>query len=98
MCIRDRATRDAVEIEIALQYNDSYSETVFSFANNINTVDGGSHLSGFRTALTRTINAIGQSLGPVSYTHLFAKVTGRVKFTDHGNRGRYASVEPVATE
>jgi DNA gyrase subunit B len=57
------ATRDAVEIEIALQYNDSYSETVFSFANNINTVDGGTHLSGFRTALTRTINAIGQSLG-----------------------------------
>jgi DNA gyrase subunit B len=57
------ATRDNVEIEIALQYNDSYSETVFSFANNINTVDGGSHLSGFRTSLTRTINAIGQSLG-----------------------------------
>jgi DNA gyrase subunit B len=57
------ATRDNVEIEIALQYNDSYSETVFSFANNINTVDGGSHLSGFRSALTRTINAIGQSLG-----------------------------------
>jgi DNA gyrase subunit B len=52
-----------VVIEIALQYNDNYSETVFSFANNINTVDGGSHLSGFRTALTRTINAIGQSLG-----------------------------------
>ena len=57
------ATRDAVELEIALQYNDSYSETVFSFANNINTVDGGSHLSGFRTALTRTINAVGQQLG-----------------------------------
>ncbi len=57
------ASRDNVEIEIALQYNDSYSETVFSFANNINTVDGGSHLSGFRTALTRTVNAIGQSLG-----------------------------------
>ena len=57
------AMRDNVEIEIALQYNDSYSETVFSFANNINTVDGGSHLSGFRTALTRTINAIGQQLG-----------------------------------
>jgi DNA gyrase subunit B len=50
-------------LEIALQYNDSYSETVFSFANNINTVDGGTHLSGFRTALTRTINAIGQSMG-----------------------------------
>ena len=57
------ASRDNVEIEIALQYNDSYSETVFSFANNINTVDGGSHLSGFRTSLTRTINAIGTSLG-----------------------------------
>jgi DNA gyrase subunit B len=57
------AMRDGVEIEIALQYNDSYSETVFSFANNINTVDGGTHLSGFRTSLTRTINAIGQQLG-----------------------------------
>jgi len=52
-----------VVMEIALQYNDAYSETVFSFANNINTVDGGSHLSGFRSALTRTINAIGQSMG-----------------------------------
>jgi len=57
------APRDGIEIDIALQYNDSYTESVFSFANNINTVDGGSHLSGFRTALTRTINAIGQSLG-----------------------------------
>jgi len=57
------ASRSGIELEIALQYNDSYSETVFSFANNINTVDGGTHLSGFRTALTRTINAIGQQLG-----------------------------------
>ncbi len=57
------ALRDGVEMDIALQYNDSYSDTVFSFANNINTVDGGSHLSGFRTSLTRTINAVGQSLG-----------------------------------
>jgi DNA gyrase subunit B len=57
------ANRDGVEIELALQYNDSYSETVFSFANNINNVDGGTHLSGFRTALTRTINVIGQQLG-----------------------------------
>jgi DNA gyrase subunit B len=57
------AERDGVAMEIALQYNDGYSETVFSFANNINTVDGGTHLSGFRTALTRTINYAGQQLG-----------------------------------
>ncbi len=57
------ADRDEVAMEIALQYNDGYSETVFSFANNINTVDGGSHLSGFRTSLTRTVNAAGQALG-----------------------------------
>jgi DNA gyrase subunit B len=49
--------------EVALQYNDGYSENVFSFANNINTVDGGSHLSGFRSALTRTINFYGQQAG-----------------------------------
>jgi DNA gyrase subunit B len=57
------AERDEVAMEIALQYNDGYSETVFSFANNINTVDGGSHLSGFRTSLTRTVNYAGQQLG-----------------------------------
>jgi DNA gyrase subunit B len=57
------AERDGVEMEIGLQYNDGYSETVFSFANNINTVDGGSHLSGFRTSLTRTINYAGQQMG-----------------------------------
>ncbi len=52
-----------VVMEISLQYNDAYTENVFSFANNINTVDGGTHLSGFRTALTRTINVAGQQLG-----------------------------------
>lgn len=45
-----------VQIEIALQHNDSYTENIFSFANNINTKEGGTHLSGFRTALTRTVN------------------------------------------
>ncbi len=50
-----KQTREAVEVEIAMQYNDSYAENVFSFANNIDTVDGGSHLSGFRRGLTRTI-------------------------------------------
>src|SRR5438876_907400 len=57
------AERDGVAMEIALQYNDGYSESVFSFANNINTVDGGTHLSGFRMALTRTINYAGQQMG-----------------------------------
>jgi DNA gyrase subunit B len=57
------AERDSIAMEIGLQYNDAYSETVFSFANNINTVDGGTHLSGFRTSLTRTINYAGQQMG-----------------------------------
>ncbi len=49
--------RGGIVAEIALQYNDSYQETIFSFANSINTTEGGTHLSGFRAALTRTINA-----------------------------------------
>jgi DNA gyrase subunit B len=57
------AEKDGVVMEIGLQYNDGYSESVFSFANNINTVDGGTHLSGFRTSLTRTINYAGQQMG-----------------------------------
>src|SRR6266542_3522854 len=61
--IHAEAERDHVNVEFALQYNDGYAENVFSFANNINTVDGGTHLSGFRSALTRTINAFGQQAG-----------------------------------
>ncbi len=53
-------TIDKTIIEIAVQYNDSYSEVVYSFANGINTIDGGSHVTGFRTALTRTLNEYGR--------------------------------------
>ena len=49
--------RDEVVVEIAMQYSDAFNETIFSFANNINTIEGGTHLSGFRSALTRTVNA-----------------------------------------
>jgi DNA gyrase subunit B len=55
--------RQDVEMEIAIQYNDSYAENVFAFANTINTVDGGTHLSGFRSALTRTINNYANAVG-----------------------------------
>lgn len=47
---------DSSSIEVALQYNDGYTESVYAFANNINTIDGGTHLTGFRSGLTRTIN------------------------------------------
>ncbi|MDX1961537.1 MAG: DNA gyrase subunit B [Pirellulales bacterium] len=52
--------QDDVEVEVALQYTNEYTENVHSFVNNINTIEGGTHLVGFRTALTRTINAYGK--------------------------------------
>ncbi len=61
------------EVEVAVQYNDSYSETVFSFANNINTEEGGAHLDGFKNALTKLINDAGKKLGVLKNDD---KVTG----------------------
>ena len=55
--------RDEIEVEVALQYNDGYQESVFSFANNINTREGGTHLTGFRAALTSTIANYAQANG-----------------------------------
>ena len=60
---REATAADPLAIEVAIQYNDGYNEIVHSFANNINTVDGGTHLTGFRAALTRTINNYGKSAG-----------------------------------
>ncbi len=54
---------DDISIDIAMQYNDAYDEKVYTFANNINTIDGGTHLSGFRGALTRTVNNYAKTSG-----------------------------------
>ena len=68
--------RGQVDMEIALQYNDSYAENIFSFANTINTVDGGSHLAGFRSALTRTINNYASSQGMLKEQKDEISITG----------------------
>ena len=58
--------KESVDVEVALQYTNSYSESVFSFANNINTKEGGTHLSGLRAALTRSINEITKKLANIN--------------------------------
>ncbi|MFS0725111.1 DNA topoisomerase (ATP-hydrolyzing) subunit B [Paenibacillus sp. 1P07SE] len=58
-------TRDHIQVEIALQYNDSYTESIYSFANNINTHEGGTHESGFKSALTRIINDYARKSGMI---------------------------------
>jgi DNA gyrase subunit B len=57
------ATREDVEVQCAIQYNETYTETLFTFVNNINTHEGGTHLSGFKSALTRTLNAYANDKG-----------------------------------
>jgi DNA gyrase subunit B len=56
---------NGTHVEAALQYNDGYAESVFSFANNVNTVDGGTHLTGFRSGVTRTLNTFAAKLGQI---------------------------------
>lgn len=58
-----QGSKDGISIEVALQYNDTYQEQVYSFANNINTIEGGTHLIGFRTALTRVVNNYASQAG-----------------------------------
>lgn len=68
--------KDGSFIECAIQYNDTYSETVFSYCNNINTFEGGTHLSGFRAALTRTINQYANSKGLLKNGKIQLNLTG----------------------
>jgi DNA gyrase subunit B len=70
-----RAARGTTSVEVSLQYNDTYAETLFSFANNIRTVEGGTHLVGFKAALTRTLNNYATKNG------LFGKTTAKDKIT-----------------
>ena len=69
-------TKDGVESEVSLQYNDGFGEELFSFANNINTIEGGTHLSGFRTALTRAANQYAKT------KDLLKNITGNLSGTD----------------
>ncbi|MBP7845240.1 MAG: DNA topoisomerase (ATP-hydrolyzing) subunit B [Proteobacteria bacterium] len=71
-----QGNKETSEVEIALQWNDGYKENVFSFANNINTIEGGTHLMGFKTALTRAINKYGE------HYNLLKNVEGTIEGDD----------------
>ena len=70
--------KDHIQAEVAMQYNDGYGENIFTFANNINTIEGGTHLTGFKSALTRTINQYCKS------KNLLKRVTRRCPVTTSG--------------
>ncbi len=74
-------------VEVAMQWNASYQESIFSFANNINTHEGGTHLSGFRSALTRTLNAYARSKGVLKEKDDEPLRRGRPRGPDRGDLG-----------
>ena len=73
-------------VEVAMQWNSSYQESIFSFANNINTHEGGSHLSGFRSALTRTLNRFAREQGPPQGEGRQPLRRGRARGPDRGHQ------------
>ena len=79
---------DEGAVEVAMQWNSSYQESVFSFANNINTIEGGSHLSGFRSALTRALNKYAQEKGELQGEGRRSDRRGRARGADRGDLGQ----------